>query len=57
MVKARARNKRTINIKNVPLLAPDTPNLHLERQDDAAKALRFNLVIKLVSIFYVVNAK
>ena len=37
----RARNKRTLNVNDVALLAPDAPNLCLERQDDAASCLKF----------------
>ena len=44
--KSRARNKRTSNDNDVALLAPDTPNLYLERQDDAAKLLSIGLVLE-----------
>ena len=37
----RAQNKRTSNVNDVALLAPDAPNLYLERQDDAANSLKF----------------
>ena len=36
----RARNKRTSNVNDEALLAPDAPNLYLERQDDAANCLK-----------------
>ena len=39
---ARAQSKRTSNIKDVPLSAPDVSHLHLERQDE--------------DFFYVMNA-